>query len=81
MISKKAPGVILINPETTPIVYTEEGHVLGGGERCTVDRPDEVAQRAVEHGLLISESAAKEPEPEADAEKPRTGASDPKSAS
>jgi hypothetical protein len=74
---KTSSAVVLVNPETTPIVYSQDGHTLGGGERREVDALDAVGQRAVDAGLLISTSVTEDPGPVLDVEKPRTGASDP----
>lgn len=43
----------LINPGTTPQVYTEEGHTLAAGERLEDVTLDEVGQGAVDAGLLL----------------------------
>lgn len=45
--------ITLFNPAHTNIVYTEAGHILGGGERHEVDHVDEVGQRLIDAGELL----------------------------
>lgn len=49
------PKITLFNPQDTPLVYDTEGHTVGGAERVEVDSLDEVAQRAVDSGVLVRE--------------------------
>lgn len=42
----------LLNPGTTPVVYTCDGRIIGAGERISVDSIDEVAQTAIDRGYL-----------------------------
>jgi len=53
-----AAKVTLFNPGPTSVVYSNQGHILGGAERRTVDPLDEVGKRAVSEGLLVNESEA-----------------------
>jgi hypothetical protein len=55
--------MILINPGNTPIAYSDQGHVIGGGERRELDTPDEVGQGLLDSGHLIR---VDEPEPDPD---------------
>jgi len=50
MTSKK---IIVFNPTSSPLVYTEDGRSLGGGERCEVDRIDAVGQGLIDTDALI----------------------------
>lgn len=67
----------LFNPGTTPVVFDDEGHIVAGGDRTEVDGVNEVAQEAVDRGLLILES----PEEEAAPREDKTGESAPGKAS
>lgn len=42
----------LTNPGTTPVVYTNDGRILAGGERVWVPALDETGKAAVTRGLL-----------------------------
>lgn len=42
----------LINGGVTPVVYTDDGRVLGAGERVEVSSLDGTATAQVEHGYL-----------------------------
>lgn len=53
-----AAKVILFNPGPTPVVYSEQGHILAGTERVTVDALDPAGAEAVAHGLLVNETRA-----------------------
>lgn len=58
----KATKVTLFNQSGAPVVCSDEGHVLGAGERREVSTVDEAAQSAVDNGYLLVETP--EPEPE-----------------
>jgi hypothetical protein len=60
----RAKKQTLFNPNPTPMVFDGEGRVVAGGERVEVDRVGEVAQEAIDHGLLVLEKADKEDLPE-----------------
>lgn len=62
----KKMGVTLFNPQTTPVVCDGEGRIVDGGGRRTLDRLDEVGEKAVADGLLVRE----EDEQRAEAEQP-----------
>jgi hypothetical protein len=51
-----AAKVTLYNPGPTPVVYSEQGHILGSAERREVGVLDESGARAVAQGLLVNES-------------------------
>jgi hypothetical protein len=58
--------IILVNPGSGPVVFDDEGHSLGGGERREVATLHPVAQRAVAAGYLLTEEKAEpggKPEP------------------
>lgn len=51
-----APAVELVNPGTSGIVYDEDGHSVGGGQRVTLaGDPDRVAMRQLEVGNLLAQ--------------------------
>lgn len=52
----------LYNPNTTPVVYDESGHIVAGGERVEVDEVDEYGQEAVDGGLLVLEGDEDDPD-------------------
>ena len=61
----------LFNPGTTPVVYDEAGHIVGGGERVTVDALDEHGQRVLDSGYLVEDRKDRDDEGEqAEEEKP-----------
>jgi hypothetical protein len=43
----------LVNPGTTPQVYTEDGRQVAAGDRVEVDQLDEVGRGAVDSGRLL----------------------------
>ena len=43
----------LVNPGTTPQVYTQDGHTIPAGERIEDVTLDEVGQNAVDAGRLL----------------------------
>lgn len=45
----------LINPGTTPQVYSKDGKTIGAGERLGVDKLDTVGKAAVSGGRLVFE--------------------------
>jgi len=46
----------LVNPGTSGIVYDQDGHNVGGGQRVTLDGdPDRVAMRQLEAGHLLAQ--------------------------
>ena len=53
----KSAKQILINPGSSGVVYTADGHSLGGGERCEVEGIDDVAKAAIDNGYLLTEAA------------------------
>lgn len=50
MASKK---ITVFNPTTAPVVFTEDGRTIGGGERREVDALDSVGQHLLDSGGLI----------------------------
>jgi hypothetical protein len=54
--ARKATKVALFNPGPTPVVYSDQGHILPGAEHRDVDSLDEVGLRAVAEGLLVNET-------------------------
>jgi hypothetical protein len=58
----KPTRVTLFNQSGAPVVCSDEGHVLGAGERREVSTVDDAAQSAVDSGYLLVETP--EPEPE-----------------
>jgi len=42
----------LLNPGTTPVVYTVDGRIIAAGERISVDSIDSVGQTAIDRGYL-----------------------------
>jgi hypothetical protein len=66
---KAAAKVTLWNPGPTPVVYSEQGHILPGAERREVDSLDATGKRAVAEGLLVNETdAAKQSDGAAEAD-------------
>lgn len=55
---KAAPAakVTLFNPGPSPVVYSNQGHILGTAERRNVDALDPVGAAAVTQGLLVNET-------------------------
>lgn len=49
------PKITLFNPEQSPTVYDAEGRVLGGAERVEVEVLNEVAEAAIDAGILVRE--------------------------
>jgi hypothetical protein len=45
--------MIIFNPNNSPVVYSDDGHILGGGERIEVSALDKHGKRAVAHGYII----------------------------
>lgn len=45
--------MIIFNPLNSPVVYSDDGHILGGGERREVDKLDKHGERALKHGYII----------------------------
>jgi hypothetical protein len=54
----QAAKVTLFNPGGSPVVYSEQGHILGSAERREVDPLDAAGKRAVAEGLLVNETEA-----------------------
>lgn len=52
---KKKKATTLINGGVTPVVYTDEGHVLAAGERVEVETLDDTASALIERGYLTVE--------------------------
>lgn len=52
--TKKKPErkTTLINGGTSPLTYTDDGRVLGAGERVELDTLDATARAAVDNGYL-----------------------------
>lgn len=55
-----AAKVTLWNPGPTPVVYSEQGHILPGAEHREVDALDAVGKQAVADGLLVNETESAE---------------------
>lgn len=47
-----AGEITLLNPGTTAVVYSEDGRMIGGGERLKLDAVDAVGQAALDRGYL-----------------------------
>jgi len=45
--------MIIFNPLNAPVVYSDDGHILGGGERREVASLDQHGKRALAHGYII----------------------------
>lgn len=45
--------MIIFNPHNTPVVYSNDGKILGGGERIEVASLDKHGERALAHGYII----------------------------
>lgn len=45
--------MIIFNPNSSPVVYSDKGHTLGGNERREVDKLDKHGKRSVEHGYIV----------------------------
>jgi hypothetical protein len=43
----------IFNPSTGPVVYSLDGHVLGGGEHVYVASLDSRGERAVKRGYIV----------------------------
>lgn len=56
----------IFNPLAGPVVYSNDGHILGGGEHREVDALDEHGKHCVDSGYLT----IIDDEPEADKEAP-----------
>jgi hypothetical protein len=54
---KQTRKVTLFNPTAAPVVYTDTGKILAGGERCEVDELDNAGRTVVEHGYLVNETS------------------------
>jgi hypothetical protein len=74
--NKKARKITLFNPSAMPVVYTDQGHILGGGERCEVDALDETGRTVVKQGYLLDQSDEGERTEQASNRKEENGASD-----
>jgi hypothetical protein len=46
-------NMIIFNPWNSPVVYSNDGHILGGGERREVESLDKHGERAVKHGYIV----------------------------
>lgn len=57
--------ITLFNPSIVPVVYTDDGRIVAGGERVELDKLDESGQRAVDRGRLVNETKDDEPTGEA----------------
>jgi hypothetical protein len=63
--------MIIYNPLSDPVVYSNDGHILGGDERREVEALDEHGERSIAHGYIVlldqekteEEEAATEEEP------------------
>ncbi|MGH3986594.1 MAG: hypothetical protein ACRDTZ_04665 [Pseudonocardiaceae bacterium] len=53
----------LHNPGRAGVTYDRAGHTLGGGERVTVEKIDEVGKHAVARGRLVSRKITVDVEP------------------
>lgn len=53
----KSAKQVLINPGRAGVVYDDEGHALGGGERLEVEGIDDVGKAAIDAGQLLTERA------------------------
>ena len=45
--------MIIFNPTDMAVVYSEQGHILGGGERREVDQLDKHGQRSLDNGYIV----------------------------
>jgi len=78
---------MLFNPNPTPVVCDTEGRIVDGGGRRQVDKVDEVAQEAIDNGLLVLEKPEEPPAQDDEQEsseaapKGKLGASAPKKTS
>lgn len=57
---------MLFNPNTTAVVFDDDGRIVAGGERVQVDKVGKVAQEAIDNDLLVLEG----PEGAVDSEGP-----------
>lgn len=71
----RGSATTLFNPNTTPVVCDEVGHIVEGGGRREVDKVDKVGREAVDHGLLVEESGDK---PVSDEDQEEQAAPEPK---
>jgi hypothetical protein len=71
--------MIIYNPSNSPVVYSENGHILGGDDRIEVDALDKHGKRAVDHGYLIVLEEEKAEEDQADEAPGRDAAASPAS--
>jgi hypothetical protein len=63
--------MIIYNPLSDPVVYSNDGHILGGDERREVEALDEHGKRSVDRGYIVlldrekteEETASTEEEP------------------
>lgn len=62
----------LHNPGRAGVTYDRAGHTLGGGERVTVDKIDEIGKHAVARGRLVSRKITVDVEPSEPGEDPPT---------
>lgn len=72
--AKKDSKITLFNPTQMPVVYSDDGRVLGGGERIEIDRLDETGAEVVKQGYLVDETERKTGAAKADM--PKDGAPD-----
>jgi hypothetical protein len=45
--------MIIYNPGNSPVVYSDDGKILGGDERVEVASLDKHGKRAVAHGYIV----------------------------
>lgn len=45
--------MIIYNPGNSPVVYSDDGKILGGDERIEVASLDKHGKRAVAHGYIV----------------------------
>ena len=68
--------MIIFNPLNTPVVYSDDGKILGGGERIAVDSLDKHGERSVEHGYIIILDGEQDAEEAASAEEEEASGKD-----
>jgi hypothetical protein len=72
--------VIIYNPNNSPVVYSEDGRILGGDDRIEVDSLDRHGERALAHGYLMvldEEKAEEEAAPAEEEDAPGVDANAP----
>lgn len=68
--------MIIYNPGSSPVVYSEDGKILGGDDRIEVGKLDKHGRRAVDHGYLLILDEEKTEEETASTEEEETAGKD-----